>query len=165
VQARYFPLPKNTEFEFSVTFERLNAVELGALVEALELPSGAAHKLGLGKAFGLGSVRVELDLKRSSVQADRTRYGSIRSRFCQQGDCSEILGESRKAFRDAVVALRGGQDFEALTHVKEFRVMTDFARPRDPNAISYMELKANNDTPSYRKKSILRKPLEIPPAT
>jgi CRISPR-associated protein (TIGR03986 family) len=165
VQARYFPLPAQTVFEFSLTFERLDAIELGALVEALELPVGAAHKLGLGKPFGLGSVRVDLDLNRSRVQADRARYGSIRSRFGQQGDCSKILGECRMAFRNAVVARRGDRNFEDLTHVREFRVMTNFVKPRDPKAIGYMALKADNQTVSYRMKPILPKPLEIPPAT
>jgi hypothetical protein len=165
VQARYFPLPAGTSFEFSITVDRLDAVELGALVEALELPDGAAHKLGLGKAFGLGSIRVDFDLTRTVVQADCIRYSGLRQRCGRSIDCSRLFAESREKFRQAVAAHRGGHSFESLVHVREFRVMTDFQKPRDPHSISYMELNAGNDTPSYRMKPILRRPLEIPPAT
>lgn len=37
-------------------FENLAPLELGALLYALELEEGMAHRLGYGKPFGLGSV-------------------------------------------------------------------------------------------------------------
>ena len=164
VQSRYFPLAATTAFEFSIAFERLDCVELGALLEALELPEGAAHKLGLGKAFGLGSVRVDIDQARTIVQEDRVRYSGLRARFEVAGGSKDLLDECQKKFRRAVTELRGGQEFESLIHVREFRTMTNFKNPRDPRKIGYMELKAGNDTVSYGMKPILRKPLEIPPA-
>ena len=164
VQAKYFPLAAQTKFSFSITFERLDKIELGALFEALELPAGAAHKLGLGKAFGLGSIRVDIDESQTVVQSDRDRYRHLRERFSPGRGGRQLLEACRKDFRDAITALRGGHDFEALTHVREFRVMTDFAKPRDPLSISYMKLKAPREV-SYGMKPILRKPLEIPPAS
>jgi CRISPR-associated protein (TIGR03986 family) len=47
-------------FNAIVRFENLKAHELGALLTAIELPPNCAHKLGMGKAIGLGSFRVRL---------------------------------------------------------------------------------------------------------
>lgn len=168
VQSRYFPLAARSEFEFSVTFERLDDIELGALLESLDLPDGAAHKLGLGKAFGLGSVRVDIDPNRTTVQEDRSRYSALRARFAETADGRALFESCRGEFRSAVTAgcMTAGRpkaDFESLSHVREFRIMTSFKSPRDPQEISYMPLNGN-DTPSYRMKPILRKPLDIPPA-
>ncbi|MGI8916465.1 MAG: TIGR03986 family type III CRISPR-associated RAMP protein, partial [Chloroflexota bacterium] len=52
------PVKAGVEFSTRVSFDNLSAVELGALVSALSLPEGCAHKLGMGKPLGLGSVRL-----------------------------------------------------------------------------------------------------------
>lgn len=49
-----------TEFEFDIHFTNLSNVELGALVYLLQLPEEHFHRLGGGKPFGFGSVRLEL---------------------------------------------------------------------------------------------------------
>lgn len=159
VQARYHPLNAGAQFAFDVCFESLDETELGALMEGLALPEGAAHKLGLGKPFGLGSVRVEIDWKHSQVQADRDRYRSLRSRCTPIASSDAIIANSKAAFRKAVTQGKG--DFESLAHVREFRAMTSFESPRDPNAIRYMELRGANGAPSYQMKPILRPPLDV----
>jgi hypothetical protein len=160
VQAKYFPLQSGTRFVFEVSFERLDATELGALIEALDFPAGAAHKLGLGKPFGLGSVRIDIDWSSSEIQQDQDRYRCLGSRFRRPTECTETQQRCRACFRSAVS--RGRGDFESLEHVRAFRAMTSFEQPRDPRAIGYMELKAPNETASYRMKPILLKPLQIP---
>ncbi|MGH8884229.1 MAG: TIGR03986 family type III CRISPR-associated RAMP protein [Egibacteraceae bacterium] len=52
------PVRAGVTFEGRVRFENLSDVELGALLAALRLPSGCAHKLGMAKPLGLGSVRI-----------------------------------------------------------------------------------------------------------
>jgi CRISPR-associated protein (TIGR03986 family) len=60
------PVKPGVSFKFKVYFENLSAAELGALLWVLRLPgseSGAyRHKLGMGKPYGLGSVRLEPSL-------------------------------------------------------------------------------------------------------
>jgi len=46
-------------FSGRVRFENLHPVELGALLAALHLPSDCAHKIGMGKPYGMGSIRIE----------------------------------------------------------------------------------------------------------
>lgn len=50
----------NNEFEFNVNFENLTDEELGVLIYAIELEDGLLHKIGKGKAFGLGSCKIEI---------------------------------------------------------------------------------------------------------
>jgi CRISPR-associated protein (TIGR03986 family) len=50
----------NTEFTFDLDIINLSSVELGALLWLLSLPENAHHRLGGGKPFGFGSVRLEI---------------------------------------------------------------------------------------------------------
>lgn len=51
-------LKAGTTFVFSVDFENLAPLELGALLYALELESEMVHRLGYAKPLGFGSVKV-----------------------------------------------------------------------------------------------------------
>ncbi len=51
-------LQPGTKFTFTVDFENLNPLELGALLYALELEDGLFHRLGYAKPLGFGSVKV-----------------------------------------------------------------------------------------------------------
>ena len=68
VQVRLHTLPPQTRFEGRIVFHNLKPVELGALLWVLTWGGKAElrHSLGMGKPFGFGQVRIEL-------QADRCR--------------------------------------------------------------------------------------------
>lgn len=53
--------PINTGATFSgrIRFENLSDIELGALLFVLDLPEGCAHKIGMGKPLGLGSIKIQ----------------------------------------------------------------------------------------------------------
>lgn len=68
-------LPKDNEFEFSVDFDNLSRLELGALLWSLELENDWAHRLGYAKPLGFGSVNntiVEVQLRDAA-----SRYTSL----------------------------------------------------------------------------------------
>lgn len=52
------PVKSGVHFVGRVRFSNLSTLELGALLHALELPAGCAHRLGMGKSLGLGSLRI-----------------------------------------------------------------------------------------------------------
>jgi CRISPR-associated protein (TIGR03986 family) len=54
-------LKPGATFTFTVDFENLAPVELGALLYALELEDDLVHRLGYAKPLGFGSVRVTVD--------------------------------------------------------------------------------------------------------
>ncbi len=56
------PVKAGVRFRGRVRFDNLTDIELGALLMALQLPEGGAHKIGMAKPLGLGSVRVNAKL-------------------------------------------------------------------------------------------------------
>lgn len=60
---RISPVRAGVTFRFTIQFENLDQVELGALLWALTLPGEEEktyrHKLGMGKPLGMGSVRLQ----------------------------------------------------------------------------------------------------------
>lgn len=82
------PLDKDNLFEFDLFFENLKEWELGLLLYSLELQNGMAHKLGMAKAFGFGSVKIDADnilLKKSPNQN------------LHEANCDEDTGEMEKS--------------------------------------------------------------------
>ena len=53
------PVSKKAKFKGKVSFENLNYIELGALIAALELPDDMRHKIGMGKPYGMGSIKIK----------------------------------------------------------------------------------------------------------
>lgn len=71
-------IDKGTHFRGRIRFENLSDIELGALLFVLELPDCCAHKIGMGKPLGLGSVRIKptLTLDKRTDKAEG-RYGRL----------------------------------------------------------------------------------------
>ena len=58
------PIPKNTQFNFTIHFENLSQQELDLLITSIEPAEKSAqfvHKLGLGKPLGLGSLQLTIE--------------------------------------------------------------------------------------------------------
>ena len=55
------PLDKGNTFTFDIFFENLEPHELGLLLWSLQLEKGLAHKLGMAKSMGFGSVEISLE--------------------------------------------------------------------------------------------------------
>lgn len=85
-------------FDFRVYFEKLSRKELSRLRWALDFEDGdCAHKLGRGKPYGLGSVRIHIeDLKLCTVDAvsgaiklTSEAYGDLKADVNEEG--SEVI--------------------------------------------------------------------------
>lgn len=90
------PVKAGVAFSGRIRFDNLMDIELGALLSALRLPEGCAHKLGMGKPLGLGSVRIESKL----ILIDRTgRY----SCWEDDGISGDDGGGFTKSFEETVL--------------------------------------------------------------
>ncbi len=73
------PVRENVRFGFRIHFENLRDFELGALLWALTLPGEEGqtycHKLGMGKALGMGSIHLTIDALHLSDR--KARYQSL----------------------------------------------------------------------------------------
>lgn len=85
-------VPANTKFRFAVEFDNLDAEEAAVLQFAVTLQHGGTtlvHKLGFGKALGLGTVEVDFDAHETCVdEAPMDKYA--------HGAAWEILTENRQ---------------------------------------------------------------------
>lgn len=54
------PVRAGISFEGRIRLNGLTDLELGALLNALELPTGCRHKLGMARPLGLGSVQIRV---------------------------------------------------------------------------------------------------------
>ncbi len=98
VQVRLHPLPAGTVFEGRVVFHNLKPEELGALLWVMTWggDDGLRHGIGMGKPFGFGQVRFELDFDKSQLipntpdsettALDQARVEGITSNFVSHMD-------------------------------------------------------------------------------
>lgn len=91
------PVRADVRYAGKMHFDNLTAFELGALLSALRLPSGCAHKVGMAKPLGLGSVKVSARL--SLVQPSR-RYAGWADAGVVEGERGERF---ERAFADGMI--------------------------------------------------------------
>ncbi len=68
------PVRPETCFKTRIRFENLSGIELGALFSALNLPPSMRHKIGMGKPYGMGSVKIETTLRLTNP---KSRYKRV----------------------------------------------------------------------------------------
>ncbi len=127
-------VPSGTSFRFEVRFDNCTEVELGMLLAAIDpgllgAPFGAtsAHKLGMGKPLGMGSVKFEV---RSIRLVDRpARYR------CLEGEAGEEVLSGSEA-RDRAATFAGAFAARMAKHwgcdAAKSEVWSDLAALLDP---------------------------------
>jgi len=106
-------------FRFTVEFENLNEVELGALLWSLEM-DGWHHRLGLGKPLGFGSAKIEVIGVRTLNPS--ARYATFSNEFDGWVDQAERVQGWITAFKQAMQA-RYGMAFDQLANVRDMRAL------------------------------------------
>ena len=163
VSARYAPIDRGAKFESTIHFERLSATELGALLAAIQLPEGHAHKMGLGKPFGLGSVRVEI--VRLSLLEDGVRYRSLKARASMPSTPLSRVSEFIGAFEARVAEICEAASFEDIAEIRCLRALTSYKAAPLINATGYMKLQRpdrdDRSSPVYANKPVLPSATEV----
>jgi CRISPR-associated protein (TIGR03986 family) len=157
VSARYAPIDRGAEFESIIHFERLTGTELGALLAAIQLPEGHAHKMGLGKPFGLGSVRI--DIVRLSLLADAVRYRSLKSRASMPGTPLTRASEFIRVFEGRIAEICDAASFEEIDEIRQLRALTSYTSAPPTDRTGYMDLQRphrdDRESPVYANKPVL----------
>jgi CRISPR-associated protein (TIGR03986 family) len=116
-------LQPGATFTFTVTFENLMPLELGALLWSLEL-GGWHHRLGLGKPLGFGSVKITIEDQGTWWFDLLTRYGNLTN-----GGQRSLTSDQRQKlvdkFKAAMVGqyAEPGQGFEELPNIADLRAL------------------------------------------
>lgn len=143
------PVKTDTAFTFTLRFENLSEVELGALLWVLEIGGSEQYrlKLGMGKPLGMGSIAVETT---SVVFDDRiARYQTL---FEDGGWAEPVLNQPPDA-RAAFIEYMSTQldtAFEEHPRIQELLTMLEWRNGEDltfngstkpSSALRYMEIK------------------------
>jgi CRISPR-associated protein (TIGR03986 family) len=90
-------LKAGSKFLGRIRFENLTEQELGALLFVLDLPEDCAHKLGMGKPLGLGSVKITSTL----TIIDRQKRYSYLFNENSEWESGKLNEGDLKQFKDA----------------------------------------------------------------
>lgn len=105
-------------FEFTVEFENLAPLELGALLWSLRL-EGWHHRIGYAKPLGFGSAKI--DIVKISLLHPEARYASFTSSGWQDQDQQQIDAWIT-VFKQAM-ASRFGATFEQLANIRDLKAL------------------------------------------
>lgn len=142
------PVKAGVKFRGRVRFENLTDIELGALLEALQLPDDCCHRLGMGKPLGLGSVRITTRVRiidRSKLY--RTWQGggvqeNEDGRRCRDGFVNAMLDHARSSGETLINGSDGLRQIARLDAL--YRILNWSNRP-NRDRTTYMVLKQFRD--------------------
>ncbi len=155
------PVRTGSVFNGRIRFENLSKVELGALLFALDLPHGLAHKIGMGKPLGLGSVRLT---PRLYLSDRKQRYLDLFAEFSGLNDESAKITDFKKDFESYVInqiglnnvsSLWDGSTTEVLQRMLELKKMLDYVHKPADEKTDYLELS------EFKKRKVLQAPTKI----
>lgn len=152
------PVKAGVTFVGRVRFENLTDVELGALLHALQLPSRCAHRLGMGKPLGLGSVRITAHL---SLIDHVERYRGWQSMGIAR---VHDVRQFRQTFEDAMIShaknsgeaqLNDQQGLRRIARLDALFRMLEWERRPTRKSTAYMNLDA------FRNRPVLPTPYRL----
>jgi len=155
VQVQLCTLNTGTRFEGRIVYHNLKPEELGLLLWVLNWGNdhGLRHGLGMGKPFGFGQVRFEVDLGRSTVipNCPHNKKNELSNRL------GELLGKFTD-YMESVMVSRGG--WEQSPQIRNLLAMADPECAPAKNLLRHMCLDSNAGINEYiwakNKKLALR---------
>ncbi len=165
------PIPQGIHFSFTIYFENLNEVELGAMLWVLKIAEGERYclSLGMGKPLGMGAVNMKID---RLLLGDRTqRYNTLfnHNNKWESGETSNTDSERDKcikAFEQYVLRHidendhpKGGKatSLNELPRIEMLLAMLQCDGLQNSRDAEYMTIEPNE----YKERRVLPSPLQI----
>ncbi|MBT6339965.1 MAG: cold shock domain-containing protein [Desulfobacula sp.] len=138
------PLGKGNDFEFEVKFHNLREWELGLLIYTLELEDNLAHKIGMGKATGLGSIQIFVEkLSIKEISNEGREIKNIDKEQIVRAGFSNMSFDFKSAYHQQLLSLMW------LSPVKEsFQVRYPSLEKESNDIPGYIELKEQSKNSS-----------------
>lgn len=155
-------------FNGRIRFENLTDIELGALLESLNLKSNMAHKIGLGKPLGLGSIKINIKLYLS----DRNkRYSDLLSEWDEKQvenqyvDFNSFIEKFERYILSEIYNSNESdkKSFWNEKRIKELEKMLDFDKKPEDKDTEYMIMRGKDS--EFKRRCILRSPIDYLPPT
>lgn len=116
-------LNPGAKFNFTIRFENLSPVELGALLWSVEMEEGMHHKVGLAKPLGFGSVK--LSIKKIEIFDHKERYNSFTNsiwKIANDEKKKQWLKQWLKLFKETMKN-KYDNSFEELDNIKDIETI------------------------------------------
>ena len=153
ISSKVKPIKKDNTFKGKVRFENLSSVELGALLFIFNLPEGLALKLGTGKPFELGSIKIKSQLNLLNLD----RYKNIELGWFDDAFCSKDHIGFIKDFESYIINQLGlkVKSIWEIDRMKQLYKMLDFDNKPLDKKTRYLELN------EFKMRFVLPKPTQI----
>lgn len=142
------PLPAGTQFTGTICYHNLHKDELGLLLWCLRLDDGCYQNIGMGKPYGYGRVKVQIDaLREYDLTALYTRLDATAQ---EQGQTADRVDELICAYdqyacdKFRYYPKKGKATLRRMSHIQDFLYMKSTVRT-DLQEVSYMELKEHRN--------------------
>ena len=162
------PINSGVKFKYTINFENLTNVELGALMWVLDIAKDGKYRLslGMGKPLGMGAVKIESDLYLNNRKA---RYSKL---FNDDGwETADTLDDNpdyQQLFENYMLQeLRITGKFQEIPRIKMLLAMLTWQGTQpQPSQTRYMEIERernslDNDPDEFKKRRVLPTPLQI----
>lgn len=156
------PVKPSTKFVGRIRFENLSAVELGALLFVLKLPCGCAHKLGMGKPLGLGSVEITPTLCLTNRKERYTQLLAQWSKDSIKPETPQTITELCKKFENYVLSQieeKASGLWDCL-RLKQFKALLSVNHGKPVSKIRYMLIEGANDN-EFTNRPVLPLPEDV----
>jgi CRISPR-associated protein (TIGR03986 family) len=166
------PIQK-ASFKGKIYFENLSEEELGCLLFALDLQEGCAHKIGMGKPLGLGSVKITPKLfisNRNNQKEKNGRFFSLQSEWNHIPESKKNIEDYKNIFAKDILKKNSNANWKNLwehSRLNELKVMLQLNNDLNKEKLRYFEIskltgEINNNKPDtlneFKDRKILSQP-------
>jgi len=173
------PIKENVSFAFTIWFENLSEVELGALLWVLNLAAADGYRLslGMGKPLGMGAIQIKYQLSLSNCQKRYTQLFQNSKWASDAYDSDYIQEAQKKCLRkfEYYVCQHIAPEVERLQDVQRIKTLLIMLRWTgvSENSSRYMEIerkqqpcigklgKNGKGTNEYKERPVLPTPLQV----
>lgn len=174
------PIKAGVSFTFTIDFENLSNVELGAILWVLKRAQAEEYRLslGMGKPLGMGAVKITHQLHLSDRKQRYTKlFKDNNWNIGEISDTSDTHERCVKAFEKYVLDHISEADqpttgkataLEEVPRIKMLLAMLSWAGPSDiERTTRYMEIERNReprigtDENEYKERRVLPSPLQV----
>jgi CRISPR-associated protein (TIGR03986 family) len=173
------PIKENVSFAFTIWFENLSEVELGALLWVLNLAAADDYRLslGMGKPLGMGAIQIKYQLSLSNCQKRYTQLFQNSQWASDAYDSDYIQEAQKKCLRkfEHYVCQHIAPEVERLQDVQRIKTLLTMLRWTgvSENSSRYMEIerkqqpcigklgKNGKGTNEYKERPVLPTPLQV----
>ena len=161
------PIKPGVDFLFTIHFENLSDIEIGALLWVLDIAKDDKYRLslGMGKPLGMGAVKIESKLY---ISQRNRRYSSLFE------DLNWALGEDlednpdyQRDFENYVqVNIRQTGNFRDIERIQMLLAMLSWQEHPSLDKTRYMEIERkqqplDGDPNEYKTRRVLPTPLQV----